>query len=186
MKAVFPEGISQTYGETIALAMLWPLAHRQERIWKVTIYSTSVVTLFFIISDLMAIATFDDVLFKRNIYPLYSLTGLVNISGFITNINAFVVVYFISTAYIKLFIKVFAALTAIQILLRMESYRPLIWPSAVIVMVLGFIVSTNITEHIYILAIERTTPFVWVPLFLVFPSILFIVSYIRTRTNKSQ
>ncbi|WP_150271479.1 GerAB/ArcD/ProY family transporter [Paenibacillus tepidiphilus] len=127
LKAVYPEGITQTYAETIALAMLWPLVHPRKKIGRVTVLATLLATLFFLISDVLAITIFGDAFFKRSIYPLYSLTGLVNISGFITNLNPFVVVYFISTIFFKLYLKLFAALTAVQVLLKMQSIRPLMF-----------------------------------------------------------
>ncbi|MNI71882.1 Spore germination protein [compost metagenome] len=144
-------------------------------------FATVLASLFFLISDLLAITTFGDSFFKRSVYPLYSLTSMVNITGFITNINPFVVVYFISTAFFKLYIKMYAALYGIQILLKMNSIRPLIIPAAVVILIIGFTISENVTYHIYILAVKIITPYVWVPLFLVIPAALLVVTWIRQR-----
>ncbi|WP_342566450.1 endospore germination permease [Paenibacillus sp. FSL R7-0345] len=176
LNSVYPEGISQTYGESIALAMIWTLANRQKKVWKITIAATILASIFFLVSDLLAITVFGDAFLKRSIYPLYSLTGMVNIGGFITNLNPFVVVYFISTAFIKLYIKILAALLGFKVLLKLKSIRPLILPAAACTLIIGFTISTNVINHIYVIAVRIITPYVWVPLFLVIPAILLLVT----------
>ncbi|OMF61943.1 endospore germination permease [Paenibacillus sp. FSL R5-0766] len=179
LKATFPEGISQTYGETLAMAMIWTQVARPEKIWKYTLLATIIASISFLSFDLLAVTIFGGVLFEKSLYPFYSLTGMVNIGGFITNLNPFAVIYFIITAYFKLFLKMYTALAALQILLPFVGKRVLIWAGALIVFVLGFIVSDNIAEHIYVLAIKQITPYVWVPLFIYLPLMLYLVSHIR-------
>ncbi len=180
LKAVFPEGVSQTYGETLALAMIWTQVDRQERVWRITLFAAMLASLSFLTFDLLSITIFGDVLFKRSIYPFYSLTGMVNIEGFITNLNPFAVIYFIITAFFKLFLKMYTGLAAIHILLPSVGERKLIWPAVVAILILGFTVSENISEHIYVLAIKLITPYFWVPLFIIFPLLLLVVSQIRS------
>ncbi|AIQ47479.1 spore gernimation protein [Paenibacillus sp. FSL R7-0273] len=183
LKSVYPEGINQTYGESIALAMIWTLAKPQKKVWRITMTATILASIFFLLSDVLAITVFGDAFFKRSIYPLYSLTGMVNIGGFITNLNPFVVVYFISTTFIKLYIKLYAALLGFKVLLKLSSIRPLIWPAAACTLLIGFTISTNIINHIYVMAVRIITPYVWVPLFMVIPAILLLVTWIRRKAG---
>lgn len=179
LNAIFPEGVSQTYGETLALTMIWTQVDQSKSVWKSTLFATIIASLTFMTFDLLAITIFGGLLFERSIYPFYSLTGMVNIEGFITNLNPFAVTYFIITAFFKLYIKMYTALAAVNILLPSVGKRKLIWPAALVVMVLGFTVSKNVTEHIYVLALKWITPYFWVPLFIILPVLLFVVSKMR-------
>ncbi|MNC75615.1 hypothetical protein D3C75_1271820 [compost metagenome] len=75
----------------------------------------------------------------------------------------------------------FAALYALQILLKLKSIRALILPAAVIILIIGFTISENVSYHIYVLSVKIITPYVWVPLFLVIPAILLAVTWIRQK-----
>ncbi|MBB6023887.1 spore germination protein KB [Paenibacillus sp. JGP012] len=188
LKAVFPEGISQTYGETIAMAMIWTQAAQSEKIWKPTLIATLLASLSFLTFDMLSIMIFGGVLFERSIYPFYTLTGMVNINGFITNLNPFAVMYFFITAFFKLFLKMYTGLAALQILIPYlgKRKRHIVWISALCVLTVGMVLSQNIAEHIYVLAIKQITPYVWIPLFIIFPVILFIVSSVRLWIQRRQ
>lgn len=185
LDAVFPEGITQTYGETIAFAMIWTSVNRPERIWRHTLLATLLSSLVFLVFDLLSITIFGGVLYERSVYPYFTLTGMVNIGGFITNVNPFAVMYFISTSFFKLFLKAYTALAAVQILVKTAKERRLIWPAALVALVLGFTVSDNVAEHLYVLAFKAVTPYVWVPLFIVFPVILYAVTWIRQKAGRA-
>ncbi|WP_162551182.1 hypothetical protein [Paenibacillus tepidiphilus] len=46
-------------------------------------------------------------------------------------------------------------------------------------LIIGFTISPNIVAHIYVLAVHIVTPYVWVPLFLVLPAVLLVVTWVR-------
>ncbi|MEW9670908.1 endospore germination permease [Ammoniphilus sp. 3BR4] len=181
---VYPNGITQTYGETIAFAMIWTQTKNPKQIMKITILSSLISGLFLAVAVTLAITVFDEDLFKRSVYPLYSLLGVVSIGNFINNLSPFGVIYLSVTAFFKTFIKIFAAIRAIQILTSLRDERLLILPAVIIAMALGMTVSKNVAEHIPKLALNIIVPYVWVPLFLILPSILLIVTWIRTKVKK--
>lgn len=185
-KVVYPNGITQTYGETIAFAMIWTQTKNPERIMKVTILSSLFSGIILSISLILAITIFNEDLFKNSIYPLYSLLGIVNVGNFINNLSPFGVIYFTTTAFFKMYIKIFAAIKAIQQLLHLRDYRVLILPAVIIALCIGMTVSKNISEHIFYLALKIVVPYVWVPLFLILPSILLLITWIRQRLGKGE
>ena len=185
-KVVYPNGITQTYGETIAFAMIWTHTKNPERIMRVTILAALFSGMILSLSLVLAITIFDEDLFKSSIYPLYSLLGVVNVGTFINNLSPFGVIYFTTTAFFKTYIKIFAAIKAIQQLLRLQDYRVLILPAVVIVLCIGMTVSKNVSEHIFYLSLKINAPYVWVPLFLILPGILLLIAWIRQRLEKRE
>lgn len=181
---VYPQGITQTYGETIIFAMIWTQTKNPEKIMKITIYSSILSGILLTLAVTLAITTFGEDLYKRSIYPLFSLLGVVNVAHFINNLDPFGVIYLTTTAFFKMYIKIFAGIKAIQQLTHLHNHRVLIIPAVILVMYLGLSVSDNIAEHIYGMALKVVTPYVWVPLFFIFPSILLVVTWIRKKWLK--
>ncbi|MBT2723312.1 endospore germination permease [Bacillus sp. ISL-46] len=183
-EVVYPVGITQTYGESIVFAMIWIQTKNPERIMKITILSSLLSGIMLSFSLIFAISIFDEDLFKRSIYPLYTMLGVVNVGDFINNLSPFGVLYFTATAFFKMYIKIFAAITAIKQLTRLQSYRVLILPSVIIVLYIGMTISKNVSEHIFYLALKIVIPYIWVPLFLILPAMLCVVTWVKQRVIK--
>jgi spore germination protein KB len=175
---VYPAGITQSFGETLVLAMFWPQAKNPSKVMKITVLSTLLSGIMIAILDLFAISIFGGV-FSRFLYPLYTLLSLISVGKFIENLQMFGVLYFLMTALLKSVIYLFAASKAIQQLTHMKSYRSLIIPLCLISLILGMTMAQNITEHVYYHHFKILVPYVWVPLLLVLPVILLIVTWFR-------
>lgn len=175
---VYPAGITQSFGESLTLAMFWPQAKNPSKVMKITILSALLSGIMVVCLDLFAISVFGGV-FSRFLYPLYTLLSLISVGNFIENLQMFGVLYFLMTALLKTSIYMFAALKGIQQLTHMKSYRSLIIPSCLISLILGMTMAQNITEHIYYHHFKILVPYVWVPLLLVLPAILLIVTWFR-------
>jgi spore germination protein KB len=177
-KVVYPSGITQSFGETLVLAMFWPETKSPEKVMKITILATLLFGIMITIFDMLAILVFGD-MFSGFLYPLYTLLSLISIGNFIENLQMFGVLYLLMTALLKSVVHMLAAVRGIQQLTNMKSYRVLIVPACAIALFLGMTMSKNIAEHVYHHHFEIFVPYVWVPLLLVLPTILLIVTWLR-------
>lgn len=177
-KVVYPSGITQSFGETLALAMFWPEAKRPEKVMKITILATFLCGIMITCFNVLAILAFGD-MFSGFLYPLYTLLSLISIGNFIENLQMFGVLYLLMTALLKSVILMLAAVKGIQQLTNMKSYRALIIPACAVALILGMTMSKNIAEHVYRQHFEILVPYVWVPLLLILPTILLIVTWLR-------
>jgi spore germination protein KB len=177
-KVVYPSGITQSFGETLALAMFWPETKHPEKVMKITILASLLSGIMITCFDVLAILVFGG-MFSGFVYPLYTLLSLISIGDFIENLQMFGVLYFLMTALLKSVIEMLAAVRGIQQLTNMKSYRVLVIPACAIALFLGMTMSKNIAEHIYRQHFEILVPYVWVPLLLVLPTILLIVTWLR-------
>ncbi|MED4957927.1 endospore germination permease [Paenibacillus sp. FSL R5-0527] len=182
-KVVYPNGITQPFGETIALAMFWPDVKNREKITKITFLATLLAGFMITGFDFLAILVYGD-LFSRFLYPLYTLLSMISIGKFIENLQMFGVMYFFMTALIKNVVNLLVALRGIQQLTKMKDYRVLVIPAAAIALFLGMTMSKNIAEHIYFQHYKILVPYFWVPMFLVLPAILLIVTWTRQKLRK--
>lgn len=182
-KVVYPGGITQTFGETITLAMFWPDVKNQRRITKITMFATLLSGLIITVFDFLAALVYGD-LYSRFLYPLYTLLSVISVGNFIENLQMFGVLYFFATALVKSVLNMLSALQGIQQLTKAKDYRIMIIPSAVLVLVLGMTMSENIAEHIYLHHFKILVPYIWFPMVIVLPVILLLAAWIRTAWRK--
>ena len=182
-KTVLPEGITQPFGESIIFAMFWTNTNHPEKIMKITILSIILSGVMLTCWNIMAIAVFGN-LFPHFLYPLYTLLGMISIGNFIENLQILGILYFFATSLIKLVVNMLGALKGFEQLTRMTDYRVLIIPASIITLILGMTMSKNITEHLYYDHMKILVPYIWVPMFLILPAILLIVTWFRQKVFK--
>ena len=182
-KVVFPGGISQSFGETIFLAMFWTDTKQPEKVMKITIFSSILFGIMLTFWDMLAISVFGS-MFSRFLYPLYTLLGIISIGNFVENLQIFGILYFVSTEFLKIMINMLGSLKGFQQLIQMKDYRVLIVPASIIALYLGLTMSKNISEHIYYTHMKILLPYIWVPMILILPTILLIVTWFRQKVFK--
>jgi len=179
-EAVFPVGITQTYGETIGFAMIWPLVKENKKIFKYTILATVTSGILIFSVDFFAITVLGEASFSQNIYPIYTLIQQIDAADFIENLDSISVIFFLTTTLFKLSIHLFGAIYGIQKLTKAKNSRHFIIPVAVIVIYIALTMATNVVDHLYVGL--KILPFnLWLPLFYVLPVILLIVTLVRKK-----
>ncbi|MBB6637026.1 GerAB/ArcD/ProY family transporter [Cohnella thailandensis] len=183
-KAVYPPGITQSFGETIFLAMFWPLTQNPDKVPKITFLSTYLSGIMITVFNLMAIMVFGN-LFAGFLYPLYTLLSVISIGKFIENLQMLGVLYFLMTALLKSVALMLAAVMGIQQLTNRKSFKPFVIPACAVSLFLGLTMSRNIAEHIYRHHFEVLVPYIWVPMLIVIPAILLVVTVLRRWIGKT-
>ncbi len=179
MGAVWPLGITQTFGETIEFAMIWPLVKEEQKIVKVTLIATLASGLLICSVDFIAILVLSEKYFSDSIYPIYTLIQQIDVADFIENLDSISVILFLTTAFFKISLHIFSAVYGMQKLLKAKSYRIFIIPVAAAVSYLGMTMADSVLEHSEVGL--KILPFnLWIPLFYVLPILLFIVTIAKT------
>lgn len=182
--AVWPTGITQTFAETLTLAMVWPLVNKTEKILKVTIVATVLSGIVISLFSLMQVLVLGEDISDRTMYPVYILMQQISIADFLENLDAIVSLIMVLTAFTKLTLYFFAAIRSMQLLLNLQSSRFLILPAAIIVYIMGMTMAENLNEHLHV-GIHIFPLILWVPLLIVLPFLLLIVTVIRKKFAKS-
>lgn len=179
-KDVWPFGILQTFGETIEFAMLWTFLKKNGALTRINILAVLVSGVTIAVFDLFAIMVLGEGIFQRNIYPLLVLLKQLSISDFLDNLDALGVMYFMITIFLKMTLHLLTAVLAIQKLTGSKSHRLPILLTCSITLWIGSNMAQNVSDHIY--TGTRILPNnLWIPLFLVLPGILLIVTLIRRK-----
>jgi spore germination protein KB len=181
-KTVWPFGILQTFGETIEFAMLWTFLKKPGQLAGINIIAVLVTGVTIAMFDMFAIMVLGEGVFQRNIYPLLVLLKQLSISDFLDNLDALGVMYFMTTIFLKMSLHLMAAVLAIQKLTSSKSLRLPILIAAVITLWIGSNMARNVSDHIFVGT--RILPYnLWIPLFIVIPAILLMVTWIRKKVE---
>ncbi|WP_332634231.1 GerAB/ArcD/ProY family transporter [Halalkalibacter flavus] len=180
---VWPLGITQSFAQSLELAMIWTLTRNERMIIKPTLIATFLTGFLIMSFNILAISTLGEGVYQQSMYPMYILIQQINIGQFIENLHAISVLQFTTTSILKLYIHSFVAVYAIQKLLFLRNNHFVIMAVALIGVYLGLNMATNASEHIYVGT--NIFPYnLWIPLLLVFPSIILIASIIRKLLSK--
>ncbi|WP_238884348.1 endospore germination permease [Clostridium sp. YIM B02551] len=181
--SVFPLGITQTFGQTIEFSMIWPEVKDQNKLIKSTLLATLVSGLFIALLDILAIIVVGATTFSRSNLPLYRLIRTISIGKFIENLDAINVLFFLTTAFFKLFIHIFCAIKGVQKLLYTSNKNKTIIPVSLIVLYLGTNMAASGPEHIEV-GVKIVPYNLWFPLFYVLPILLFVFILIKKALHK--
>lgn len=183
--SVWPLGITQTFGQSIEFAMIWPLVNNQKKIIKTTLLATSISGIFIASFDMLAVLVLGENTFTSSIFPLYRVIRIISVGDFIENLDAINVLYFSTTFFFKGCIHLYSAIRAIQQLTHTKTSRVFIIPVVLIVLVIGMNIASSASEHLE--TGLKIVPYnVYGPLFLLLPSILLIVTLIRNIFKRNQ
>lgn len=183
LNTVWPLGITQTFGQSIEFAMIWPLVKEQNKIAKFTILATIISGVFIATLDFFAVFALGESTFSRSIFPVYRLVRLINIGDFLENLDAFSVLLYLATAFFKISMHIYAAIRSIQILTYSKSNKVFIFPVIILVLYVGMNMASNVSEHIYAGLI--ILPYnLWILLFFILPILLLLVTLIKLSFKK--
>jgi len=184
-KVVWPLGIIQSYGESLALALVWTSIQPKGKVARTMAISTLISGSFIALTDVMAITVFGEEIFKRATYPMYGIIQSISVADFITQLDATGVLYFCFMAFVKTSIYLFAAIRSIQKLTYTSTNRIFIVPVVIIAFVFGFTMAPNVIHHFSV--VEKVVPFspLYLSLMIFFPIVLMFVSWMRRRNTSS-
>ncbi|MFD1772771.1 GerAB/ArcD/ProY family transporter [Paenibacillus rhizophilus] len=181
LKPIWPVGLTQTFGETVQFAMIWPLVEQQDKIVKTTLFATILTGTVLTLSNIFAISVFGEITFQRSTYPLYSLIREISLADFIENLDAIGVLYFVVTAFFKISLHLFCSIRAIQLLTNSKNSRQFILPVIISSLFMGLTMTDNVASHINGVHMKILAPYFTIPLWFVFPSMLLVVALIRQK-----
>jgi len=185
-KVVWPLGIIQSYGESLALALVWTSIQPKGRVGRIMVISTFISGSFIAFTDVMAITVFGEEIFKRATYPMYGLIQSISVADFITQLDATGILYFCFMAFFKTSIYLYAAIRSIQNLTYTRTNHVFILPVVIIAFVMGLTMAPNVIQHLAV--VEKVIPYspIYLSLMIFIPIVLMFVSWMRKRNTSSR
>lgn len=179
LEAVWPAGITQSFGEMSAMTILWPLAKSRKGAIRTALLSTLGTGLLIAATDILALVVIGEPIFKRAYYPMYILLRQIEVGELLDNLDVLAVLYFVITVFFKTVLYLFAAIRSIQLLANLPSIRPLVIPASLFALFMSMTMTDNLMEHIMGVHMTILSPYFWIPLQYVLPIMLLLTAVVR-------
>lgn len=174
---VWPLGITQTYGESLEIAVFWAMLNRKRQLIRISAGATLFAGLFIVLFDMLAIMALGEHVFMEMMFPAFSILKLSSVADFLENLDVFGALYFMCTIYIKVSMHLLAAHLCIRELIGGEKQSPhlTLWLVAGSAYVAALLLENNFNAHIQF-GSKVLPSLIWVPMFIVLPGAMLVIS----------
>ncbi|MBT2288458.1 endospore germination permease [Paenibacillus albidus] len=175
-------GVFYPFGELCVFFMVYPYAQKQSN-------TNRDIFIFLLIGGIglnlilfLSLTVLGVYFSEHNFYAAYILAQRINIGNFLQRIEAFMATAWIISTYFKTALYFYALVLGTAQLLKLKSYRSLIFPAAFMIYGLSHLISKDIIFYV------KEIPAYWVDwnftYAFVFPLLLLIVYHIRKRKGQ--
>ncbi|SDY04540.1 spore germination protein KB [Evansella caseinilytica] len=170
-------------GHAVEIVMLTPFLTRPRQAAVYVVWGVVVPVVIVIVSTLMIIITIGTDLSVHMWYPFIELTREIKL-GFIENWDAFAVVIWITSVFVKLSIYLFITTYGTAQFLKVENWRNMVWIIAPIILLFTF-VPKNVTESTNNYLNNYWVPFVLPVNMIGIPLLLLVIGKMRQRKARA-
>lgn len=183
-KAAFPLVVAFPFGESILFTMLWPALYNHNRV-KVRTLGMAVILvsgILLTVNTISILAVIGAHLFGREDFPLFTAVRMASLGDFIEHLDAIVIITMLAGGFFKVGGWLYGAGLGTTQLFKLENYHSILLPLGVIAAALSLMIASNYTEHVEN-GLVWDPKYLHVPLQIVIPVILLVVSSIRRKVQ---
>ncbi|HZK17878.1 MAG TPA: endospore germination permease [Clostridia bacterium] len=133
-------------GEVVLLAFLIPNLNRPKEAAKAGLWAVLVTTITLVIVTGFTQGVFGSEITANTIFPALALGRFISIANFLEHLDAFFLVYWVVTVFIKLSLFYYVAVIGTSQLTGLKEYKALVLPIAVIINTFSFVFFRNTIE----------------------------------------
>ncbi|MBN3523545.1 GerAB/ArcD/ProY family transporter [Paenibacillus apiarius] len=171
---------------TLTLFSFWTLypqvdGHRKSKI-RAFVIGHAIGGFFLFLMTFMCILVLGSESTARASFPSYMLAQKINLAEFITRIEVLMATLWLTTLYFKMSMYFYFGIKALEHVLQLKDGRSMIFPWAIICMVLSLILYPNTSYQIW--WDTRIWPMLTIVLFLFLPLGLWMVSFLKSQMRE--
>ena len=176
--------VSNPYSQLVVFLMILPYVNNISKARKGFFIGVIFGGLVITIITAMCLAVLGDDFTARNMYPTYILGKKIRIGNFLERIEVFVAISWVFTIFFKFSINFFVLVLGVSQILKLNDYKPFIFPLGFILLVYSMVSFPN-TIYIKNYMYETWTPYS-VTFFFLLPLIVFFIAIIKSKANKKR
>ncbi|GGI18256.1 GerAB/ArcD/ProY family transporter [Gottfriedia solisilvae] len=185
IKAAIPQGLTLPFGEVITFIMLMPLLNKKEKALKVGLPALIFSGLILLIFTIKNIAILGVPVLERTLFPLLTSISYINIVNFVQRLDSFIVIFMVCGGFAKITVFFYCAVSGSADIFNIKKSEQLIYPIGVIILLSSLWLSPNIVEN-DIERFEILPYYLHIPLQIIIPICLLVISLIQRRLNEDQ
>jgi spore germination protein KB len=184
IKALFPTLITFPFGELVVFTVIFASVSSLKKAKKISMIGVLIAGSLLTFGNFLNVITLGAETMKLDTFPGLSVARRVAIGNFIERIDAIIVFIMMLGILVKVSIYLYSGLKGLEYIFRIP-YRYFTFPIAMIVSPFSVMISSNYAEHIEE-GLVFVPYFMHIPFQFLLPSLLLIVSIIKTRINNSK
>ncbi|MBS4206485.1 endospore germination permease [Bacillus sp. FJAT-50079] len=181
IKAFILEG--GLFAEFFLILFLLPFLQDEKKAMKHGMFSVISVMMTLLITNLITLFVLGTTTAFKT-YPLMNVSRYVSLGGFFENMEAVVMAVWISGAFVKISVFFYAAVISLAQWLNLSDYRPIIWPTGILVVQLAFWALPNTME--YNRFNGMIFPFYSIIIQILIPLLLLIIGTVKQKKRSKQ
>ncbi|WP_101843514.1 GerAB/ArcD/ProY family transporter [Halobacillus sp. Marseille-P3879] len=170
------------FGEMVVFTMLLPYLNRPQigiRVGWTGMGLSGMLLIWVVIMDITILGV---EIAARSTFPMLAAIGLVDIAGVFQRLDVAVVMTLMIGGFFKIAIFFYAALISAAELFTVPTYKKLIIPFSIIILIASMTVASSSVDHIKE-GIEIVTYYIALPVQLGIPLLLLIIALVQKRIN---
>ncbi|MGE7766691.1 GerAB/ArcD/ProY family transporter [Peribacillus sp. NPDC096540] len=133
--------------EPVAVLMILPFVSQKDRIRKSLFVGQLLAGSVLIIITMLAILVLGVDVTASEIYPSYKLAKKINIANFLQRLEAILAIIWFITIFIRVSLFFYVTVLGLAQTLKLQDYRPLVFPFGMILIVFTLIMAPNIVYY---------------------------------------
>jgi spore germination protein KB len=175
MGSLVPQGL---FSEFILISFMLPYVSDKEKGMKWGMISVFTVMLTLLITNIASLFLFGDTA-ETYTYPVMVAARYISIADFFEHLEAAVMAIWVVGTFIKISLFYYVITLGTAQWLKLSSYRQLTFPIGFLLLIISLWVTPNLQDLVHF--ISTITPFYFISVQTVIPSLLLIIAYIRIK-----
>jgi spore germination protein KB len=177
--AVTPQG---WFSEFILFSFLLPFVTDRERGMRMGISTVVATTIALFAINISTLLVLEGEV-SHTTYPFFTAVQIISFADFFENLDSVVMAIWVSGAFIKISVFYFALAIGTAQWLKMDDYRPIVFPLGFLLVVFSFWTAPNLSE--LSTNIGKIAGFQTTSVFTCIPLLLWIIAKLRRRREES-
>ncbi len=173
--------ITFPFGQNVVFGLLLPFLHERGQARKAVFMGLCGAALFLLINLVITVGVLGE-LGKIFIFPTHQAFRMISIGQVMTRLELIPSLIFLAMGFIKVSIALYAASLGTAQLCKLQTYRPLVFPIGVLMVIAAHQIYPNIGVRLEM--VERVQPIYALPFQLLFPLLALLAAVLRRLPGK--
>ncbi|RAP75249.1 GerAB/ArcD/ProY family transporter [Paenibacillus montanisoli] len=178
LKALFPTNLTFPFGEMIVMTMFLPYLNKRFNAVGIGSGAMAFSAILLCIAMFVNISVLGVEIASRATFPLFTSLSRLRLAEIVQRMDSVVLFLLIITSFFKIATFMFAAALAAHDLFKVQNYRLMVTPIALVVLLTSLTVAGNLTEHLQE-GLQIVPYYLHLPLQFGIPIILLLIGLIR-------
>ena len=183
--AVFTQTLYFPFGEIIVFTLILPYLKEKKQAKKAGLLGIAISGIILAFNVALNISVLGVDLNMRSRFPLLSTIQTIQVAEFLDRLDVFFMLVLVIGGFFKMSIFMYAVTEGVTVLFKLKNPSKIVHVIGIIILILSVSIASNISEHVKE-GIEFVPLYVHLPMQVILPAFICIVTYVKMKKNKKK